>query len=144
MRDRIVSILLRVKIGPGQKRYYPAIVNSNGTIKPFYCRIAGQEVHRNDGIYYLRYTNYYQKRVYRYAGKDPKLVRSMQLQRLHIIAGEVMGLPTIEPPPAPKPEKVAGSRGSLRKHSPARAASRSSRLPSPTSKRIFLARAATA
>jgi Phage integrase, N-terminal SAM-like domain len=30
----------------------------------------------------------------------------MQMQRRHITAGEVMGLPTIEPPPVPKPQKT--------------------------------------
>jgi integrase/recombinase XerD len=133
MRERVVSILLRVKVRPGEKRFYPAIVNTNGTIKPFYCRIAGQEVYRRDGIYYLRYTNYYGNRVYKQGGTDPKLVRSMQLQRQHIIAGEVMGLPTIDPPPAPKPVKVAPTApASVLPHAMAAAASAASdgtRLP---------------
>jgi hypothetical protein len=30
----------------------------------------------------------------------------MQLQRQHVIAGEKIGLETVEPPPAPKPIKI--------------------------------------
>ena len=98
--------MLRVKQGQGQQRYYPAVLAANGTVKPFYAQIAGKAECREDGVYYLRYTDSGKKRHYQYVGTDPKLARTMQLQRQHVIAGEKIGLETVEPPPAPKPIKI--------------------------------------
>jgi integrase/recombinase XerD len=106
MRQRTVRIMLRVKQGQGQQRYYPAVLAANGTVKPFYAQIAGKAECREDGVYYLRYTDSGKKRHYQYVGTDPKLARTMQLQRQHVIAGEKIGLETVEPPPAPKPIKI--------------------------------------
>jgi integrase len=106
MRQRSVSIMLRVKEGHGNQPYYPAVIAPNGTIKPFYARIAGQPVLREDGVYYLRYRDRAGRRHYQLAGKDPKLARVMQLQRQHMIAGEEMGLPSVEPPRPPRPTKI--------------------------------------
>ena len=106
MQQRTVAVMLRVKEGYGNQPYYPAIVAANGTIKPFYARIGGKPVFRPDGAYYLRYRDRTGKRHYQFAGTDPKLARVMQLQRQHVIAGEEMGLPALEPPPALRPAKV--------------------------------------
>ena len=54
MRQRTVRIMLRVKQGQGQRRYYPAVLAANGTVKPFYAQIAGKAACREDGVYYLR------------------------------------------------------------------------------------------
>jgi len=91
MRQRTVRIMLRVKQGQGQQRYYPAVLAANGTVKPFYAQIAGKAECREDGVYYLRYTDSGKKRHYQYVGTDPKLARTMQLQRHHVIAGEKIG-----------------------------------------------------
>jgi hypothetical protein len=106
MQQRTVIIMLRVKEGHGIQPYYPAVVTPNGTIKPFYARINGSPVHREDGVYYLRYRDNTGKRHYQFAGTDPKLARVMQLQRQHVIAGEEMGLPTVNAPPAIRPKRV--------------------------------------
>ncbi len=106
MQQRTVGIMLRVKDDHGYHPFYPAIVAANGTIKPFYARIGGKEVYRPDGVYYLRYRDGAGKRHYRFAGPDPKLVRTMQLQRQHVIAGERMGLATVEPPPPVRAKRV--------------------------------------
>ena len=97
--------MLRVKEGKGRQPFYPAVVAPNGAVKPFCARIAGKETLREDGVYYLRYTDAHSKRHYQFVGRDPKLARTMQFQRQHVIAGEAIGLQTVEPPPAPKPEK---------------------------------------
>src|SRR5580698_1761111 len=101
MRQRTVRILLRAK-----DRYYPAVVAASGTVKPFYVIKGGKHTCFENGIYYLRYTDAKGKRHFQYVGRDPKLARTMQLQRLHVIAGEEMGLETVEPPPAPKPGRI--------------------------------------
>jgi integrase len=106
MHQRTVSIMLRVKEGHGNQPYYPAVVAANGAIKPFFARIAGKPVCRQDGVYYLRYRDKAGRRHYQFAGTDPKQVRVMQLQRQHVIAGEEMGLPTVATPPATRPKKV--------------------------------------
>jgi integrase/recombinase XerD len=106
MQQRTVIIMLRVKEGHGIQPYYPAVVTPNGTIKPFYARINGSPVHREDGVYYLRYRDNTGRRHYQFAGTDPKLARVMQLQRQHVIAGEEMGLPTVNAPPAIRPKRV--------------------------------------
>jgi hypothetical protein len=49
MHRRTVGIMLRVKEGHGNQPYYPAVVAANGTIKPFYARIGGKPVLRQDG-----------------------------------------------------------------------------------------------
>jgi hypothetical protein len=67
--------MLRVKEGHGIQPYYPAVVTPNGTIKLFYARINGSPVHREDGVYYLRYRDNTGKRHYQFAGADPKLAR---------------------------------------------------------------------
>jgi len=102
-------IMLRVKEGKGRHPFYPAVLASNGTVKPFYARIAGKEILRDDGVYYLRYTDAHSKRHYQFVGTDPKLARTMQYQRQHVIAGEAIGLRTVEPPPAPRPERIVPS-----------------------------------
>jgi hypothetical protein len=109
MRQRSVMIMLRVKEGKGRHPFYPAVLASNGTVKPFYARIAGKEILRDDGVYYLRYTDAHSKRHYQFVGTDPKLARTMQYQRQHVIAGEAIGLRTVEPPPAPRPERIVPS-----------------------------------
>lgn len=101
MRQRTVRNLLRIK-----DSYYPAVVAANGTIKPFYADIGGKPVCLESGVNYLRYTDAKGKRHCQYVGRDPKLARTMQLQRLHVIAGEEMGLETVDPPPAPKPQRI--------------------------------------
>lgn len=106
MRQRIVSIQLRVKEAHGYQPYYPAIVNANGIVKPFYCRIGGNPVLREDGMYYLRHRDRSGKRHHQYVGTDPKLARTMQLQRQHFMDGEDMGLSIAEPPSIPRPPKV--------------------------------------
>jgi hypothetical protein len=98
--------MLRVNEGHGNQPYYQAVVAANGSIKPSYALIRGKPVCRQDGVYYLRYRDKTGKRHYQFAGTDPKQVRVMQLQRQHVIAGEEMGLPAVDPPPAARPKKV--------------------------------------
>ena len=100
MRQRVVSIQLRVKETYGYQPYYPAIVNTNGIVKPFYCRIGDKSVLREDGVYYLRHRDRTGKRHHQYVGTDPKLARTMQLQRQHFVDGEDMGLTIAEPRPS--------------------------------------------
>ena len=71
MRQRTVKIMLRVKLGQGQDRYYPAVVAANGTVKPFHAQIAGTPTLREDGVYDLRSTDSRKKRRYQYVGTDP-------------------------------------------------------------------------
>jgi hypothetical protein len=99
-------MMLRVNEGHGNQPYYRAVVAGNGSIKPFYALIGGKPVCRQDGVYYIRYRDKTGKRHYQFAGTDPKLLRVMQLQRQHVIAGEEMGLPAVDPPPAARPKKV--------------------------------------
>jgi len=106
MHQRTVSIMLRVNQGHGNQPYYRAVVAGNGSIKPFYALIGGKPQCRPDGVYYIRYRDKTGKRHYQFAGTDPKQVRVMQLQRQHVIAGEEMGLPAVDPPPAARPKKV--------------------------------------
>lgn len=108
MRQRTVTILLRVKEGHGNQPYYPVVFAGNGIIKPFYARINGEVVFRKDGVYYLRYTDRNGKRHNQYAGTDPNHVRTLRAYREHIIAGEKMGLITSEPPAVPRPVKLRG------------------------------------
>jgi hypothetical protein len=60
--------MLRVKEGHGNQPYYPAVIAPNRTINPFYARIAGQPVLREDGVYYLRYRDRAGRRHYQLAG----------------------------------------------------------------------------
>jgi integrase len=115
--------------------YYPAVLAANGTVKPFYAQIAGRAACREDGVYYLRYTDSRKKRHYQYVGSDPKLARTMQLQRQHVIAGEEMGLQTVEPPPAAKPKKIIP----LEPPSVAPLVNPLAPAPDPSSKRLALA-----
>ena len=71
MRQRTVRIMLRIR-----GNYYPAVLAANGTVKPFYAQIAGGAACREDGVYYLRYTDSRKKRRYQYVGSDPKLART--------------------------------------------------------------------
>lgn len=106
MSQRVVTVMLRVKDGKGNRLYHRAVVASNGSIKPFYALIGGKPEHRPEAIYYLRYQATTGKRRYQFVGRDPKLAWMMQMQRQHIIAGESMGLPTAEAPKGTPPPRM--------------------------------------
>lgn len=57
-----VNLTKRISTPEGQ-RYFPAVVSSNGRIKPDHVWIDGQEARRPDGSYYIDYTNSSGKRV---------------------------------------------------------------------------------
>lgn len=104
--------MLRVS-GEGYSPYYRAVLNPNGSIKPFHCIIKGRMAQRPDGMYYLRYRATNGKRIFECVGNDLTWVMTAKLKRDHIIAGEAMGIVTVPTPsPAaprirsPKPSKL--------------------------------------
>jgi hypothetical protein len=105
MRQRTVSVYLRVREGAGNQPYYPASYAKNGSLKPLYALVKGKETHRPDGNYYLRYRTREGKRQFEFCGVDSKLATTMRLQRQHVIAGEDLGLATMPTPPAARPPK---------------------------------------
>lgn len=90
MSSPTVTLEIRIKSG-GKHPFVPAVMTSNGRVKPFVAWVNGKEERHNEGSYYIRWReNGKQPRAC--VGKDPQLALTKMLRKEQILKSRALGL----------------------------------------------------
>lgn len=93
-----VAVLMRIK--EGGKRPYVKPVWNGDKLKPLVALVKGQEIHRLEATYSLRFTHRGKNRL-EPAGRDPLELLTFRERRRAILAAEAAGLDIISPSSEP-------------------------------------------
>jgi integrase/recombinase XerD len=90
MSSPTVTLEIRIKSG-GKHPFVPAVMTSNGRVKPFVAWINGKEEQHKEGSYYIRWReNGKQPRIC--VGKDPQLALTKMMRKEQVLKSRSVGL----------------------------------------------------
>jgi integrase/recombinase XerD len=91
MTGRTVTLEIRIKLADGRHPFVPAVITSNGRVKPFAGLVNGREEQHKEGTYYIRWgENGRQPRAC--VGRDPQLALTMMLRKEQVLKSLSLGL----------------------------------------------------
>src|SRR5271168_4212205 len=91
MTGRTVTLEIRIKLADGRHPFVPAVITSNGRVKPFVGLVNGREEQHKEGSYYIRWgENGRQPRAC--VGRDPQLALTMMLRKEQVLKSLSLGL----------------------------------------------------
>lgn len=91
MSGRTVTLEIRIKLTDGRHPFVPAVITSNGRVKPFVGLVNGKEEQHKEGSYYIRWReNGRQPRAC--VGKDPQLALTKMQRKEQVLKSLSLGL----------------------------------------------------
>jgi integrase/recombinase XerD len=91
MPGRTVTLEIRIKLADGKHPFVPAVITSNGRVKPFTGLVNGKEEQHKEGSYYIRWReNGRQPRAC--VGRDPQLALTKMQRKEQVLRSLSLGL----------------------------------------------------
>ena len=86
-----VTLEIRIKLADGRHPFVPAVITSNGRVKPFVGMVNGKEEQHKEGSYYIRWReNGSQPRAC--VGRDPQLALIKMQRKEQVLKSLSLGL----------------------------------------------------
>src|ERR1700676_3106614 len=86
-----VTLEIRIKLADGRNPFVPAVITSNGRVKPFVGMVNGKEEQHKEGSYYIRWReNGSQPRAC--VGRDPQLALIKMQRKEQVLKSLSLGL----------------------------------------------------
>jgi integrase/recombinase XerD len=91
MPGQTVTLEIRIKLPDGRYPFVPAVITSNGRVKPFVGFVNGKEEQHKEGSYYIRWReNGHQPRLC--VGRDPQLALAKMQRKEQVLKSLSLGL----------------------------------------------------